>query len=90
MPKISSRFIVPNAFGMHARPAALFAKTAVRYEASISVRNGGGFVDGKSIIELLAIGAVQGTPLTVVADGIDAAEAMQAIQCLFADAFGEE
>lgn len=90
MPIVQSSFVVTNALGMHARPSALFAKTAACYDARISVRNGGGFVDGKSILELLMIGAQKGTELTVVADGCDADAAMQEIRGLFGTAFGEE
>ena len=90
MPTVSSRFVVPNTCGIHARPAAMFVKTANRYEASISIRNGGGHYNGKSILDLLSIGAEKGTQLTVVADGCDADAAIKEIQCLFAGRFGEE
>jgi len=90
MPVVQSSFVVTNALGMHARPSALFAKTAARYDARVSVRNGGGFVDGKSILDLLTIGAQKGTKLTVVADGSDADALMQDIRGLFDAAFGEK
>ena len=90
MPMVSSNFVVPNKYGMHARPAALFAKTAGRYEADIRVKNGSGFVDGKSVINLLAMGAEKGARLTVVADGRDARKAMEEITFLFAASFGEK
>ncbi len=89
MSVITSTFVVPNAHGLHARPAALLAATAARYVSRISVKNGGGFVDGKSVIELLVIGAAKGTRLTVVAEGPDAGVAMNHIKCLFDESFGE-
>lgn len=89
MAKISSNFVVANTHGLHARPAMLLAKAAGRYQAEVSIRNGGGFVDGKSVLALLSIGASQGTKLTVVAEGCDAQEAMREIKDLFAASFGE-
>ncbi|MDD5677021.1 MAG: HPr family phosphocarrier protein [Kiritimatiellae bacterium] len=90
MATVRSNFVVPNAFGLHARPSALFAKTAGRYKACVRVKNGDRVVDGKSILELLMIGATQGSRLTVVAEGYDADAAMKDIQNLFATAFGEQ
>ncbi len=89
MSMVSSSFVVRNKFGMHARPAAMFARRAQRYEANINVKNGSGYVNGKSILELLTIGAKKGTLLTVVADGCDADEAIKNIKGLFSRAFGE-
>lgn len=90
MARIRSSLIVSNTYGLHARPAALFVKTASRYVSSISIKNGGGFIDGKSVIDLLCIGAEKGTRLTIVADGPDAREAMEEIQSLFNSSFGEQ
>lgn len=89
MATISSRFVVPNLLGMHARPAALFVKRARRYEAEVRVKNGPALVDGKSIMDLLSIGATQGAILTVVVEGRDADAAMADLHALFASAFDE-
>jgi phosphotransferase system HPr (HPr) family protein len=87
---ITSDFIVTNTYGLHARPCTLFAKAAGRYASSIRIKNGGGFVDGKSIMDLLCVGAEKGTLLTVIAKGPDAGEAMREIKSLFDSSFGEK
>ncbi|MBI3985319.1 MAG: HPr family phosphocarrier protein [Lentisphaerae bacterium] len=90
MSTVSSRFVVSNRHGLHARPAALFVRAAGRYQADIRVKTFGNFVDGKSILDLLSINAGHGTSLTVVAEGRDAPEAMEHIGHLFVSAFGEK
>lgn len=90
MPTVSSRFVVPNRHGLHARPAALFVRAAGRYQADIRVKNGGNFVDDKSILDLLSLNATHGALLTVAVEGRDAPEAMEHIGHLFVSAFGEK
>ncbi|MCF7837770.1 MAG: HPr family phosphocarrier protein [Candidatus Marinimicrobia bacterium] len=81
---------VRNKYGMHARPAALFVRTASRYQADIEVEKAGRRVSGKSIIGLLTMEAYQGIKLKLHARGADAPQALEALAALFADGFGEE
>ncbi|MDD5707295.1 MAG: HPr family phosphocarrier protein [Kiritimatiellae bacterium] len=79
-------FLVDHPCGLHARPAALFARTAQQYGAAIFVgKNGEHMVNGKSVLALLMLAAECGDELVVTADGEDAREAIAAIQGLFAD-----
>ena len=89
--KIEKRkFKVCNKFGMHARPAALFVKTALEYASDITVSKGSVEVSGKSIMGLLTIEGYQGAILTVTAKGSDADKALDAIGKLFEQKFNEE
>ena len=72
-------FTVAAELGLHARPAGEFAALAGRFEAEIEVGNGEEWVDGRSILSLLSLGARQGTCLRVRAQGRDAAEALAAL-----------
>ena len=65
-----------NKYGMHVRPAGLFAKTASRFEADIEVEKDGNVVSGKSILALMTLEAVCGTSLRVSASGAQAREAL--------------
>jgi phosphotransferase system HPr (HPr) family protein len=71
--------VIQNAQGLHARPAEMFARLAMTFESRIEVVRGTHRIDAKSIIDLLTLGATQGTELTVIADGEDAAEAVAAL-----------
>ena len=71
-----------NKYGMHVRPAGLFAKAASRFEADIEVEKDGNVVSGKSIMALMTLEAVCGTVLRVSASGAQAKEALDELEAL--------
>lgn len=82
---------VRNRLGLHARPATAFARVAQRHDAAVSVVGpGGDEVDGKSIMEILMLGATQGAKLHIRARGGDARQAVDELARLVEDGFGEE
>jgi len=81
---------ISNSNGMHARPATKFAEIANKYNSEIHVKAKGKAVDGKSVIELLTLGAENGTEMLLCAKGIDAAEALDALEGLVKSKFEEE
>src|SRR6476620_10846478 len=82
-------FLVSNKLGIHARPAALFVKTANRFSCDIFVEKDGEKVNGKSIMGLLMLAAGPGTKLTIHTQGHDASQAMAEIENLFKLKFEE-
>ena len=83
-------FKVQNQLGVHARPASLFAKKANEFNSVITVEKDGNTVNGKSIMGLMTLAAEEGASLTVMAEGEDAVEAMDALEQLFREKFGED
>jgi len=81
---------VVNKQGIHARPAALFVKTASKFESEVSIEKNGEVINGKSIIGLLMLAAGQGTKLTLAAQGQDAEKALTELSKLFDDKFNED
>lgn len=81
---------IVNRFGIHARPAALFVKTASQFASDIIVEKDGSVVSGKSIMGLLTIEGSQGSVLKLTATGPDADEALDALQNLVDRKFFEE
>lgn len=83
-----------NRLGLHARPAALIAQAAGRFDADISLTpDGGQTADAKSILSLLMLGAPCGTELTLAVRGGDEAlesDAVRVISGLFASKFDED
>src|SRR5205814_1599579 len=75
-------FLVSNKLGIHARPAALFVKTANRFTCEIFVEKDGEKVNGKSIMGLMMLAAGPGSKLTVHAEGRDASAALSEIEAL--------
>jgi len=83
-------FLVLNKLGIHARPAALFVKTANRFACEIFVEKDGEKVNGKSIMGLMMLAAGPGSTLTVHAHGHDASQALAEIETLVKRKFDEE
>jgi phosphocarrier protein FPr len=85
--------VVPNAIGLHARPAALFVQTAAQFASRITVQNTSQQrtpVDAKSMMQVASQAtARQGETILIVAQGDDAAEALDALEELVRAGFGE-
>ena len=86
---VTANVTVVNPHGMHLRPADMFARTAAKFTAEVSVLYNGQRVDGKSIVDLLMMAARQGTQLTLRASGADAEQALAALVELVQQGFGE-
>lgn len=78
-PAAASKAVLPADVALHARPAAEFVRTAMRFAATIAVSHGGRSADAKSLMEVLALGATGGSELELRAQGDDAAEAVGAL-----------
>jgi phosphocarrier protein HPr len=83
-------FMVSNKLGIHARPAAMFVKTANRFHCDIFVEKDGEKVNGKSIMGLMMLAAGPGSKLTVHAQGQDASQALAELETLIQRKFDEE
>jgi phosphocarrier protein HPr len=88
--KITKELTITNKLGIHARPAALFVKTANQFECEIFVERGGETVNGKSIMGLMMLAAGPGTKITLHLDGKDAARAAVTLEELVKHKFYEE
>ncbi len=85
--KLVRQFTLLNKYGMHVRPAGLFAKVASRFDAEVDVEKDGNVVSGKSIMALMTLEATCGTVLKVTASGPQAAEALDELEALVARKF---
>lgn len=90
MPKLAIEVVVSNTEGLHARPAMQFVDVANRFGSSVVVHREADAVDGKSVMQMITLGAAMGTCLTIEADGEDAPAALEALRKLFDEKFGEE
>ncbi|PCK19838.1 phosphocarrier protein Chr [Bacillus pumilus] len=65
--------------GLQARPAALFVQEANRFGADIFLEKDGKKVNAKSIMGLMSLAISSGVTVTLIADGADEQEAMNAL-----------
>lgn len=79
-----------NKLGLHARAASKFVATASRFSSAIQVTKDGNTVNGKSIMGVLMLAAAIESILTLEVDGDDEAQAMEALETLIMDKFGED
>ena len=79
-----------NKLGLHARPASLLVQTAMKYSANITIIKDEYKVDAKSIMGILMLAASCGTELIVQAEGTDEQQALDNIEKIFNEGFGEE
>jgi phosphocarrier protein HPr len=93
MPTASRDIIVSNSMGLHARPAMQFVDLANQFSSEIRVIKAGDetvTADGKSVMQMIVLEAIQGTALKIEADGADAPDAVNKLAELFENKFGEE
>ena len=74
-----STVALPAGVALHARPAATFVKTALRFRSRLTVGTDGKAANAKSILAVLALGATGGTLLRLSAEGEDATDALEAL-----------
>jgi phosphocarrier protein HPr len=79
-----------NKYGLHARPAAEFVKTANRFQSEVWVAKDGTEVSGKSIMGVMMLAAECGSSVAIRAVGDDADQAVDALRALIENRFGEE
>jgi len=87
---VSREVAVLNQYGIHARPAAMFVKTASKFEADVTVEKDDVKVSGKSIMGLMTMEASCGTKIKITAEGNDAGQAVDELQKLVEHKFFEE
>jgi phosphocarrier protein len=80
---------IVNKLGLHARASAKLTQAATAYSSEVWLERNGRRVNAKSIMGVMMLAAGKGAKVIVDTDGVDADAALQAIQKLIADKFGE-
>lgn len=90
MKPLTQTFKITNKLGLHARAAALFVKTASRFQSEIFISKGNNRVNGKSIMGILMLAAALGSRIKIEAVGPDAKAALEKLGQLVNRGFNEE
>ena len=83
-------FLIVNKRGLHARASAKFVQMVQNFDAEVTVSKDGSTVGGTSIMGLMMLAASPGCSIEVAASGNQAQEALDALEELVANRFGEE
>lgn len=86
---VSQKVVVSNPSGIHARPAAVLAKTASLFKSSIFLIAGDRRIVAKSVLNLMAAAVKSGTEITVECEGEDETEALLAVVEAIKSGLGE-
>ena len=81
---------ITNKAGLHARSAATFVQLAGKFQSNVKVRKGDIEVNVKSILGMMMLGATSGSSITIKAAGPDEEQALEELEKLIKDKFGEE
>ena len=80
---------VQNQVGLHARPATFFIQCANGFKSTILVEKEERRVNAKSLLGILSLGITKGTTITLIADGVDEVEAVNALTDLIQSNFSD-
>ena len=78
-----------NKLGLHARASAKLTQLARSFPCEVWLERNGRRVNAKSIMGVMMLAAARGSTITIDTQGERADDALQAIQELVADRFGE-
>jgi phosphocarrier protein HPr len=86
---IKKNVTITNRLGLHARASAKLTATAAKYQSGVWIARNGRRVNAKSIMGVMMLAAGLNSTVELETEGADEADAMAAIEKLFADKFGE-
>ncbi|MBW2622228.1 MAG: HPr family phosphocarrier protein [Deltaproteobacteria bacterium] len=86
---VNKELVIRNSLGLHARAAAQLVKLAAQFDSVISFEKDGNVVDAKSVLSLLTLECPMGSKVLVHATGEDSEAAVEALENLILNNFGE-
>lgn len=86
---VSDIIVIPNPTGLHARPAAVLANLAKKYQAVIKLRKGNQTVNARSVVALMGLQVERGDKVQLVAEGEDATAAIAELSRELRSGLGE-
>ncbi|MEP6946827.1 MAG: HPr family phosphocarrier protein [Acidobacteriota bacterium] len=86
---VERRVRITNHLGLHARAAAKLVRLAAQFSSSITLRHGDAIADAASILDLLTLSAGFGANVDIAVVGPDEVAALDEVEQLVRDGFGE-
>lgn len=87
---LKKKITIKNKLGMHARAAVKFVNMANRFSSTVRIEKNGNEIDGKSILGILTLAAIQGTEIIIKVSGRDEDRALKALVELIDSKFLEK
>jgi phosphocarrier protein HPr len=86
---LQSEMLIKNKLGLHARASAKLSQLASQFPCEVWLARNGRRINAKSIMGVMMLAAAKGSTISVETSGEQEQEAMDAIQALIDDLFGE-
>ncbi|MFO1419552.1 MAG: phosphoenolpyruvate--protein phosphotransferase [Candidatus Competibacteraceae bacterium] len=86
----SEAIVIPNATGLHARPAAVLANLAKKFKAEIRIQKGDQAANAKSVVAIMGLEIGQGDKVILTAKGDEAEAAVETLTPLLWEGLGDE
>lgn len=86
----SEAIVVPNSTGLHARPAAVLANLAKKYQSGIMLHRGDDQANAKSVVSIMGLEVVHKDKVLLSAQGPDAQQAIDTMAPLLEAGLGDE
>ena len=86
---VKKEMTITNNIGLHARPATFFIQKANTFKSSVWIEKDDRKVNAKSLLGVLSLGIAKGMVVTLIADGSDENEAVDALEALILKGFNE-
>jgi phosphocarrier protein len=85
---VEKKLLVENKNGIHARPSAAIVEALSNFSSEVIIKTKTGEADARSIMAILMLKILCGTEISIIANGSDEAEVIEAVEKLFKDKFG--
>ena len=89
IPMTTKTVTIQNTVGLHARPATFFIQKANFYKSTVMIEKGTRRANAKSLLGVLSLGIEKGHDITIRAEGIDEAEAVEGLADLLLNGFND-
>lgn len=89
-PPLAKKITIKNKLGLHTRAATKLVNCASCYASNIQIVKQNKIINGKSIMGVMLLAASKGSKIELIISGEDQEEAMEALETLINNRFGEK
>lgn len=80
---------IVNPSGLHLRPAGVLAQTSMKFKSDIIIEHAGRTIVAKSVLNVMSAGIKHGAEVNLICEGVDEAEALEAVSAAIESGLGE-
>lgn len=82
---VEEKVIIANEVGLHARPASIFLREAIKYDSEVTLIKDDREYNGKSIMSILSMQGHRGSEITIRCEGNDEIKALKNLRKIIED-----